>query len=429
MNFEEVADWPTVAELQGEGVLLVEDGNHGEYRPRPDEFVDEGPALFIRAADMSDGRILFDEAKAINEVALARIRKGVGSSGDVIFSHKGTVGKVALAPDDSPPFVCSPQTTFWRTLDESELDRRFLHAYLRSPSFVHQWYGRKGETDMADYVSLTAQRRLRVPVIPIEAQRQIGAAVSQFDDLIENNRRRIEILEEMVRLLYREWFVHYRFPEHEDVELVDSELGPIPEGWTSTTLGDFAAYINRGIAPKYDEDSSSLVVNQRCVRNHKVNLELARTHSKKVPEEKYVGLGDVLVNSTGVGTLGRVAPLRDDCQDTTVDSHVTIVRPADGVDIDFFAELILSQEALFEAMGIGSTGQTELSRARVSEVPIAVPPAELQDRFGSTVKPGRELMVNLLRQTQVLSETRDLLLPRLVSGELDVSELGLEAAG
>src|SRR5262245_34103631 len=109
----------TVAELQRDGILLVEDGNHGEYRPRPNEFIGDGVA-FIRAADLNAGSIDFKSASKINERARQRITKGIGAPGDVLLSHKGTVGKVALAPTDAPPFVCSPQTTFWRTCDEDQ---------------------------------------------------------------------------------------------------------------------------------------------------------------------------------------------------------------------------------------------------------------------------------------------------------------------
>jgi type I restriction enzyme S subunit len=118
----------TVAELQREGILLVEDGNHGEYKPRPDEFVSEGVA-FIRAADMDAGRVLFDSASKINDRARQCITKEIGAGGDVLLSHKGTVGKVALVPQDAPAFVCSPQTTFWRTLDPNVLDHQYLHAF------------------------------------------------------------------------------------------------------------------------------------------------------------------------------------------------------------------------------------------------------------------------------------------------------------
>src|SRR5271166_3562972 len=173
------SEWPkaTVRDLQRDGVLLVEDGNHGEYRPRPDEFVNSGTA-FIRAADLDAGRVLFESASKINETARARINKGIGAPGDVLLSHKGTVGKVALVPDRAPPFVCSPQTTFWRTLDPTRLDRAYLYGFLRSPGFHAQLATRAG-------VSLTSQRGLSVSIPPIEEQRAIGRILDALDEKFE----------------------------------------------------------------------------------------------------------------------------------------------------------------------------------------------------------------------------------------------------
>jgi len=94
----------TVLEWQQKGALLVEDGNHGENRPRKNEFCSEGMA-FIRAADMRDGSVLFDQAEKIDEVAQHRVRKGIGRGGDILISHKGTIGRVARAPMNSPLFV------------------------------------------------------------------------------------------------------------------------------------------------------------------------------------------------------------------------------------------------------------------------------------------------------------------------------------
>jgi type I restriction enzyme S subunit len=131
-----MAEWlrTPVATLQAGGALLVEDGNHGENRPRREEFVRDGMA-FVRAADMQSGRVLFTSASHINASALGRIRKGIGKPGDVLLSHKGTVGKVAWVGEDCPAFVCSPQTTFYRVRDASRIDRRYLYFYLQSPGF------------------------------------------------------------------------------------------------------------------------------------------------------------------------------------------------------------------------------------------------------------------------------------------------------
>ncbi len=101
----------SVAELQARGLLLVEDGNHGENRPRPDEFTKSGIA-FIRAADMSDGVLHFDQCERINEQGRARVRKGIGQPDDIIISHKGTIGKIAVAPDPCKPLSAHHRLPF-----------------------------------------------------------------------------------------------------------------------------------------------------------------------------------------------------------------------------------------------------------------------------------------------------------------------------
>lgn len=187
----------TVWSLQEAGAILVEDGNHGEQRPRPNEFVDAGLS-FIRAADMTSGVVDFSRAARINEVASGRIRKGIGAPGDVLLSHKGTVGKVARAPLDAPAFVCSPQTTFYRSLDPNVLDQRYLYFFLLSEDFQRQLASRQGETDMAPYVSLTAQRRLELELPPIGHQQRIAGVLGALDELIEADLRVADAVDDAV---------------------------------------------------------------------------------------------------------------------------------------------------------------------------------------------------------------------------------------
>jgi type I restriction enzyme S subunit len=174
------------SDLVSAGVLRVEDGNHGENRPRPHEFVDDGVPI-IRAADMSSGLISFGTAGRIDPVARRRIRKGIGQPGDVLLTHKGTVGKVAVAPMNAPDFVCSPQTTFWRSLDQSRLHQGYLRYVLKSPVFVTQLSVLAAQTDMAPYVSLTDQRSIILPVPPIEEQRAIVELLGALDDKVAAN--------------------------------------------------------------------------------------------------------------------------------------------------------------------------------------------------------------------------------------------------
>jgi type I restriction enzyme S subunit len=265
---------------------------------------------------------------------------------------------------------------------------------------------------------------IAIPALP--DQRLIASILSAYDTLIENNTRRIAILEEMARALYQEWFVHFRFPGHEHVPLVDSPLGPVPDGWEVATLSSISSYINRGIAPKYDDDASCRVINQKCIRNQKLDMSQSRRQSKIVPIEKHVRFGDVLVNSTGVGTLGRVAQVYEHPENTTIDTHVTIVRPGPKANVDWFGSTLVGMESYFEKQGAGATGQTELSRTRIAETEVVFPGADIQARFSATLAPMRQLMIALARKNTNLRATRDLLLPKLISGEIDVSALSEE---
>ena len=142
--------------------------------------------------------------------------------------------------------------------------------------------------------------------------------------------------------------------------------GKIKVGWEVKRLGEVCELINRGVSPKYTETAGLIVLNQKCIRNHEVNYELARTHDNKlkpVAHDKLIQLGDVLINSTGTGTLGRVAQIRDEPNHATVDSHITIVRPLANIFYnDFFGYALILIEEEIARRGEGCGGQTELAR-------------------------------------------------------------------
>lgn len=324
------------------------------------------------------------------------------------------------------------------------VETEFLYYWLKANS-----YEILGRADEAGHGTKRIQtdRLLSLPIrIPSPlVQRRIAGILSAYDDLIENNQRRIKILEEMARSLYREWFIHFRFPTGNEpslgssshplpmgegwgegaVKLVGSPLGPIPQGWEVKKLGDLTALLNRGISPTYDDEGGdSKVINQKCIRDQRLSLEPARRQSKPITPDKCIRFGDVLINSTGVGTLGRVAQVYEDLDQCTVDTHVTIVRPKADTDVDFFGCALLLKQEDFERLGIGATGQTELSRTAIGEVKIPAPPDSLQKYFGTFAHPMRTAANTLSKQTKNLRRTRDLLLPRLLSGAIELSNVG-----
>jgi len=406
--------WPrrSISDLIARKVLYIGDG----YRAKNAEM---GPVglPFARAGNINGG-FHFQGADLLDESNVRKAGNKLSQPADIVFTSKGTVGRFAFVRLDTPRFVYSPQLCFWRVLDQLVIDARFLFSWVHGPEFLDQVHSVKGLTDMADYVSLSDQRRMHITLPPLEEQKRIASVLSAYDDLIENNTRRIKILEEMAQMLYREWFVHFRFPGHEKVRTVESELGPIPEGWTVKCVKDVSSYINRGISPKYDDDADGWVLNQKCIRDHRLNLGPSRRQSKPVPSEKVVRKGDILINSTGIGTLGRVAQVHRELKNFTVDSHVTIVRPAKHSD--YLGELAIELEPQFEAAGVGSTGQTELGRERIAGTQFVCPPAELQARYSEHAAALHQLSTRLLQKNENLRTTRDLLLPKLISGEIPV---------
>ena len=172
-------------------------------------------------------------------------------------------------------------------------------------------------------------------------------------------------------------------------------------------LSTLTTFISRGISPKYDDDGY-VVINQRCVRNNRIDFGTTRFSNRektKIKPEKLVQQWDVVVNSTGVGTLGRIAQVLDLVQDTTVDSHVSIVRPnLEILDGKYFGYALVSRETYIETLGAGATGQTELSRQRLAEVEIPVHSLDNQHKIASILSAYDDLIENNLRRIKILEE-------------------------
>ena len=433
--------WPmhSVLELQDEGILLVADGNHGEYRPRGDEF-GQGEHAFIRAADMSDGRVLFDSAQRINERALARIRKGVGQGGDVLFSHKGTVGKLALVPLDAPPFVCSPQTTFWRTLDQERLDRRFLYYFMRSREFTNQWMARSNETDMAAYVSLTAQRQLKVALPEIEVQRAVAGVLGGLEDKIEQNRRTARALEQLARAIFRAWFVDFEpvtakaagavsFPSMPQpvfdalpTHFVDSDIGRVPKGWEAEALSSVCKLVGGGTPKRSEPAYWSGEVPWYSVKDAPKDGEIwVLNTSERITGHGLANSAASLVpkGSTIVSARGTVGKLAMAGSSMAFNQSCYGLVPRDGSSFGYLNLLLQAAVAQLQQRTHGSVFDT-ITRATFDGLMVAKPQAALVSAFEAVVAPLLNVLLSSLQESSRIAEMREYLLPKLISGNVRV---------
>lgn len=347
-----------------------------------------------------------------------QLRRFSLTEGDLLFARRSLVaegaGKVAMVESVTEP-----------TVFESSIIRVRLDPRRALPRFYEYWFNSfEGHDAIARLITGTnvkgvrssELRNITVPLPPLNVQQGIAGILFTYDKLIENNRRQIKLLEEAAQRLYKEWFVDLRFPGHETTPIHNG----VPEGWKRTTVGQSSSLVSRGVTPAYADDSNELVLGQRCVRNNLVDLSFARHHKPKKPNEKWLKKWDVLINSTGTGSLGRTAQFWLDNNNVVVDSHITIIRAQQREVAAYLGQWAFSNEAMLEALHTGSTGQTELPRDRVANCHILIPDNDLLDLFYTLIEPMTMRIVAAQQQIVAAREARDRLLPKLMSGEIEV---------
>jgi len=352
------------------------------------------------------------------------------SEGDIIVTMTDlskmtdTLGFSARIPkDNSKTFLHNQRIGLVQLIDDA-FDIGFMYWLMRSAHYQQFVAGSAtGATVKHTSPSKIYAFKFKAPFEKSE-QQKIAHILSAYDDLIENNLKRIKLLEEMAQITYEEWFVRMKFPGCEQA-VIDPETG-LPEGWKQEPLSNVTIYINRGMAPKYVEEDGYFVINQKCIRNKYISFEEARLtlNKQKTDVNKLLRRFDILVNSTGTGTLGRVAQLMDEPDKATVDTHVTIVRAKDNISALYLGRTLELLQPLIESLGKGATNQQELGRADLASiVKVIVPSKKLQLKFDAMVLPIYMCLSKLRVQNQRLKEARDILLPRLMTGLIDVNSL------
>lgn len=347
----------------------------------------------------------------VSDADKSRLSKYVLKKGDIVFSRVGSVDRCSFVDQKHDGWMFSGRCL--RVRPSEEVDPLFLYYFFclnTTKEFVRSIA--VGATMPSINTKLLGEVEVVCP--EIEEQRKIADILSKIDDKIEENQKINENLQQQMQALFKLWFVEYS--PFDSVE---------PKEWENVNLEEITSLISRGIAPKYSDDSAQMVINQKCIRNHMIDLSLARAHTPKTINEKWLRFGDLLINSTGDGTLGRTAQVWFQPQNLTVDSHVTIVRPIKENLIFYIGLWGMLHEREIESLHTGSTGQTELPRERVKALELLLPDDEILDHFNTLVAPMADAIVSNQEESNRLAALRNVLLPKLMSGEIDVSTVQL----
>jgi len=383
-------------------VLGIYDGPHAT----PKE-VDEGP-VFLGIKNVSpEGRLDLSEIRHVSEQEYLKWTKRVTpQKNDVVFSYEATLHRYALIPEGF--HGCLGRRMALVRPDQNKIVPRFLHYYFMSPAWRAVVEANVINGVTVDRIPIKKFPDFEVSIPPISKQRSISDILSAYDDLIENNRRRIQLLEQSARLLYKEWFVHLRFPGHEHTKIIDG----VPEEWQKKSLSKIAN-ITMGQSPKsiyYNEDGNGLPFHQG-VTNFGVRFPSHKTYC--AVQNRIAEPGDILFSVRApVGrinitpdkiVLGRgLAAIRSNCDQQNFLFY--------ALKSHFFKEDMMGGGAIFAA----------ITKKDLHDVELMQPTDRIAAMFMEHVLPTDLQIANLQQTIENLAKARDFLLPKLMNGEVAV---------
>ena len=376
-----------------------------KHRPRNDPKLFGGKYPFIQTADVKNADYYITKySDTYNESGLAQSKLwDKGTLCITIAANIADTGVLAFP-------ACFPDSIMGFVPFEGVANTRFIkYCFDRLQRDCKQI----SQGTAQDNLSWEKLSTIKFCIPEYKEQCRIADILSAYDDLIENNQKQIKLLEEAAQRLYKEWFVDLRFPGHENTEIMDG----VPEGWSKGTVSEVSAVLRRGISPKYNEKARGIVINQKCIRQTIVSYDEARTQEKKYLDELELKESDIVICSTGAGTLGRVGQIFEAKENLTFDSHVTLIRTNGQVGQQYlFWTLKMKQDYLMNA-GRGSTNQLELSRETIGNCEFLVPEQQIATQAEKIMVGIHNKIRDCAMQNVRLREARDLLLPKLMSGE------------
>ena len=368
----------------------------------------------VMPKDLIGGKISEQSIARVSQDHVQRLNRHIIQKGDILYSRRGDVGRCAIASDHETGWLCG--TGCLRvTTDTTIADSKFVFYQLQQPEVV-RWVEKHAVGATMLNLNTTILSNIPLLLPPIETQRRIADILSAYDDLIENNRRQIKLLEEAAQRLYKEWFVDLRFPGHEHTKIVDG----VPEGWEvypfsdkvdimsgGTPKTDNPSYYN-GTIPFYTpKDSDGLFFSFKTITN--ITEEgLNNCNSRLYPENTVV--------ITARGTVGKTTLLAV----PMAMNQSCYALKSDEIAAPYYLFFALNKEiASLKAMSNGGVFNTIIIKT-FDSIHIALPSNSLITKFETLVSSVMEQIKVKTKENLALSEARDRLLPKLMSGEVEV---------
>jgi len=413
---------------------VIQTGPFGSQLHESDYSADGVPVVMPK--DIIEGRITTEGIKRISPEHVERLSRHKLLAGDIVYGRRGDIGRQALIRKEQEGWLCG--TGCLRiSLGDSILDSLFLHYYLRQDAVIA---GISGQAVGATLPNLNTSILRSVPVRfpPIAEQCRLASILSAYDELIENNQRRIRILEEMARALYSEWFVKLCFPSHASVPRMTSPLGEIPEGWAVCDLAKVCAEGNGIQTGPFGSQLHESDYSERGVPvvmpKDLIGFRIRTDSIARIPEETAdklsrhrMQLGDIVYGRRG--DIGRRAYVMAHQEGWFCGTGCLRVRPNPKAVNGWYLFNYLGEDAVVGLIAGRAQGVTmpNLNTSVMSSVPVKLPPRGLQEEFARLSLPIAEAREVLIATAENLRKTRDLLLPRLISGTLCVADSAMVA--
>ena len=388
---------------------------------------------------------LFISEDRFNEI---KMKFGVPVAGDILLTSVGTLGIPYLVQEQDEFYFKDGNLTWFRYFS-NDINNKFMLCWLQSKNAKEQFdMITIGSTQKA--LTISSLKELEIPLPTLSIQKKIAHILSTLDDKIELNRKMNQTLEEMAQALFKSWFVDFD-PVHakancssdEELETAakelgiskeilelfpsefeKSELGMIPKGWSIEVLENICSDITRGVTPRYEEGSKRYIINQKVNKGKDLDLNSLKELQIDlfIPLSKMAHKFDILINSLGEGTIGRVHYYIAEDKKYAVDQHMSICRTRNVQESVYLYQSLQDTTINSRLMSekTGSTNMTMLNISKIRSFKLLLPVIVVLEKYWNLTVNMYDEISNNTKEIQTLQKTRDTLLPKLFSGEIEV---------